>query len=576
MDNSMHQMYRDAKLLGRWRHARTSVVEQLAVLTKKRNRHIPGNNQPPAQPDYFPYYVLGIPSLIANIRFRSHEDIYWYRRPLTVATALFTLDEEILHFSIHLVITRSAIVQFPKTVICGCASWYQTRLYEHQLQQRHQPLSYLRSLTLISLRFLLYCTPPALLLLCQAVTALPAASFPLNLRGSSAAEEGFRSLVSIFSSYSDSWTLQNVDPTILGEYIFVGVGILCIIFYFRMPKSIKERRKDREYKASPAGQNPARNGEEKVKAKEKQTCVPGNDINRIWIDAIQKDRCTQTRESNNDCSESRKGSGRLEAGDRSLTFRASMPARYPELPPLTLTDATRRGLGSLKPRESHNFGENPNYHDEGFQYSPAHPGTSLSTPPSPFSSRFYNSSMKKVKSHKRSWSTPGAYQTFNASMGLELQSSVVSTTNFPLPTLRPVTPAETMSMPGTPLLASHDEEPLNSVTAYRYSRQYPQAPHDQNQQHQRAQSIALPEICPHTVLTSSQKNICTELDGAHKGLTQVESSVEAVGGQGHAGFQPVMIFEQGQSVTGQKWRRKVTVFRSEILERLEKEGLVIC
>ena len=416
----------------------------------------------------------------------------------------------------------------------------------------------------------------AFLLLCQVVIALPIASFALSLEGPGATGEGFRSPVSISSLYRHSRTLRNINPAILGVYIFVGAGILCIIFHLTMPKSIKEKRKDRDYKASPVGQNLAKNGEEKVEVKEKQTCVPGNEINRIWMDAVQKDRCAESGESNSDWSGLEKGSGRPEAGGRSLTFPTSTRTRYPALPPLALTDAIHRGRGPLKPRETHNFGENPNYHDEGFQYSSAHPGTTVSTPPSPFSSRFYDSSIKRVKSHKRSWSTPGAYQTFHASMGLEAQSSFVSTTHFPLPTLRPVTPSETMSTPGTPLLASHNEEPLNSVTAYRYSRQYPQAPCDHNQEYQRAQSITLPEVSPHTVLTPGRTSTCTGVGGAEQGLAQVGSSVEAVDGQRHAEFQPVTIFEQGQSVTGQKWRRKVTVFRSEILERLEKEGLVIC
>lgn len=407
----------------------------------------------------------------------------------------------------------------------------------------------------------------ALLLLYQVATALPTVSFGIYLEELPVAEEGFRSSVSIFGLYIDSRTLQNVDPTILGGYIVVGVGILCIIFYLRMPKSVKEKRKDREYTASLIGQNPVRSGEEKVQEKEKQKCIPGDEINRIWMDAIRKDKCTESRESNNDWREPGKGSRRLEVGGRSLTSPS-----YLALPPLALSDDTHRDLGPLKPRETHNFGENPNYHDEGFRYSPAHLGTSVSTPPSPFSSRFYDSSIKKIKSHKRSWSTPGAYQTFHASMDPEVQSSVVSTTYFPLPTLRPVTPPETVSTP-TPLLASHHEEPLDSVTAYRYSRQYPQVPYrNQLQQHQRAQST-LPEVSPHTVLTPGHTNTCI---GAGGEPTQVESGVEAVNDQRHAGFQPVMIFEQGQSVTGQKWRRKVTVFRSEILERLEKEGLVIC
>lgn len=418
----------------------------------------------------------------------------------------------------------------------------------------------------------------AFLLLCQVVTAFPTASVALSLEESSATEEGFRSPVSIFSLYTDPRALQKVDPTILGGCIFVGAGILCIIFHFRMPKSIKEKRKDREYKVSLVGQNPVRNGEEKVQVKEKPTCVPGDEINRIWIDAIQKDKCIESKEGSNDWSESRKGSGRPGVGGRSLTFPAPKPIRYPALPPLALTDPTHQGLRPLKPRETHNFGENPNYHDEGFQYSPAHPGTSVSTPPSPFSSRFYDSSIKKVKSHKRSWSTPtGAYQTFHASMGLEVQSSFVSTTHFPLPTLRPITPPETMSTPSTPLLASHNEEPLNSVTAYRYSRRYPQAPHDHNHNHnQQAQSITSLGASPHTVLASGHTNTCIGIDDVPKGLAQVGSSVEGVDAQRHAEFQPVMIFEQGQSVTGQKWRRKVTVFRSEILERLKKEGLVHC
>jgi len=424
----------------------------------------------------------------------------------------------------------------------------------------------------------LYTNFTAFLLLCQAVTALSIASFALSLEEPTATGEGPRSPVSIFSWYSGSSTSQNIVSAKLGGYIFAGVGILYIIFRLRMPKSIKERRKDRESKASPIGQNPARNGEEKIQVKEKQACAPGDEINRIWMDAIQKGKYTESRENGNGGGESEKESGRLEAGGHSLSFPASTAARQLTLPPLILTGATYQGLEQLKPLETHSFGENPNYHDEGFRYSPTHQGTSVSTPPSPFSSRFYDTNIRKVKSHKRSLSTPGAYQTFHASMGLEVQSSVISTTQFPLPTLRPVTPPETMSTPSIPPLASHNEEPLNILTAYRYSRRYPQAPHDQSQQHQPVESVPLREVSPHphTVLTPGHRNTCTELSGAQRGPMQAGLSVEVAGGQQHAGFQPVMIFEQGQSVTGQKWRRKVTVFRSEILERLEKEGLVIC
>lgn len=407
------------------------------------------------------------------------------------------------------------------------------------------------------------------LLIFQVVTAFPAESFAIPLPRSPAAQGDSGDRFPVSNLFSDSQTLPTIEPIKFGGYIIIGIGILFVIFQLRMPKTIKEKRRDRAYRASPMGLKFVGDAEEDVQANEKplQEYLPGYDVNKIWLDAIRKDRSTES--SSNDRSEPEKGRHEVGANDfMSLPTHVYSHRRCPTLPPLRLTEPSHRGPGPWETQESQKFGENPNYHDEGFQYSPTYPNTDMSTPPSPFSSRFYDSNIKKVKSHRRSKSLPSAYQTFQASMGF--QSNSVSSSHFPLPTLRPVTPPELMSIP--PLAATHQEEPLTHMSAYRYTRWYIQRPHDQQHQHVRAHSTPLPEVSPQRVSTPVNSTSSIGLDVIQEGQTE---TVEAQGARQDVKFQPVMIFEQGQTVTGQKWKRKVTVFRSEILERLEKEGLVI-
>lgn len=232
--------------------------------------------------------------------------------------------------------------------------------------------------------------------------------------------------------------------------------------------------------------------------------------------------------------------------------------------------------GPPAPLETHDFGENPQYHDDNYQYiSPA----SASTPPSPFSSKYYSAGIRKIKSHNRSPSSPKLVQSVQRA-ALEQRSSMAPNPQFPLPTLRPITPPETMSTPGSPVVAHNQEEDLGRMSLYEYSRHYPQpqgyhdydrhASHchdyyDYQHQHRRAQSVPL------AITNTGPSPINCEASALGQ-----EGSERGWDGQSGAEFRPVMVYEQGRSLTGQKWRRKVTVFRSEVLEKLEKEGLIVC
>lgn len=176
-------------------------------------------------------------------------------------------------------------------------------------------------------------------------------------------------------------------------------------------------------------------------------------------------------------------------------------------------------------------------------------------------------------------------------------TNFVSTSQFPLPTLRPqasqpaspsmssfpTTPRQ--SVPPSPttinpysvvsdhmpvddhISRGHDE--LEQAKCVRYWKQYPR----DSAHHGHARTRSLPSrALPNP--PNSFTNTVNESNGEHDSRSaQLEANSEELDDE------LVMIFEQGQSVvTGEKWkwRRKVTVFRSDVLEQLEKEGLVRC
>ena len=286
------------------------------------------------------------------------------------------------------------------------------------------------------------------------------------------------------------------------------------------------------------------------------------------------------------------------------TRPSSQRSRPPPPPAMNFNHQHSGGppLAPITPAESHDFGLNPQYHDEGFRYMPS---ASASMPPSPFSSRFHSNKIRKVKGHSRSSSTPKLAQSAQK-VAMEHRNSLAPAAQFPLPTIRPITPPEAMSTPGSPVHPHHDER-SREMRLYEYSRHYPQSQaykqydqphhhhhhgppdrdhsrhgppsHDQHHyrhelpdpnQHRRAQSVPLPMPAAQTP-TSSIRVVPTAYEE-----NQVGRRSRGAEERGEGEFQPVMIFEQGRSLSGQKWRRKVTVFRSEVLEKLEKEGLIAC
>lgn len=334
-------------------------------------------------------------------------------------------------------------------------------------------------------------------------------------------------------------------------HLVVIAGIVYIIIRFTMPKSVKERRLDREYKVSP---REARLGQcsnvlqEKGQIKEKPVQIPGGDINKIWVDAVRKGSGDESGDKQTQDPVIKIEPGTLNPANHSFTLSRTLSHGHPIPPPITFRD------------NSYNFGENPNYHDEAFHYNPTYQTSSISTPPSPFSSRFYSVNIRKVKGHRRSRSSPLSSRPYQTLQAIGFQSDANPTPQFPLPTLRPITP----STSETPLSASQDQESIDSTTICRYTKQYPQNP-----------QADLSRIRDHSTPPLDR---CENVPNTNTGLSIIEgarwsNNTNSIGNDGT--FQPVMIFEQGQSVTGQKWKRKVTVFRSDVLEKLEQEGLVL-
>ena len=408
-----------------------------------------------------------------------------------------------------------------------------------------------RSLKFTDPSFIIRLTLPLALLLSREVAALPKNS-PLG----GVAEDP------VHRSFFSNIQLPNADRFSVGVWIFFGIWALFIFCKRVMPKTLRERTVDRNHKVSPIGSHRAKDIQEK-EAKESHygEKFTGREINKIWIEAIQNDPGWERRQS----VEKEK---QRDFSAESSPFPSRTGSRHPELPPLMPINQYPASL--LLPHETYNFGDNPNYHDERFQYNPAPPTGSSSTPPSPFSSRFYPTKIKKVMGHRRSQSSPSAHPSGMHPPSKD-QRNFMSTTHFPLPTLRPITPPETMSTPGSPTLKHHEDDNLANMRAYQYSKHYTQAVHTSG--HYRAQSVPLTE--------STEKPV-TGAQSIHRALPTPEEEGQgmhtqrAISKREDGVFQPVIIFEQGQSLTGQKWRRKVTVFRSEVLDKLEKEGMVIC
>lgn len=181
--------------------------------------------------------------------------------------------------------------------------------------------------------------------------------------------------------------------------------------------------------------------------------------------------------------------------------------------------------------ETYDFGDNPHYYDNNTQFGlstpPPESPHALSISATPYVTNFQLSAPPRGHGHRRSWSTPSA-------TSIHSQTSYPDAAQYPIPTLQP--------------LASHAEElepRSGQFRAFQYVTQYPR----------------------HTQRTYAYTAPVTPAPS-----TPSTPNMYAGSEQNEAEFQPVMIYEQGQSVTGKKWRRKVTIFRSDIYHRLESEG----
>ena len=365
------------------------------------------------------------------------------------------------------------------------------------------------------------------------------------------------------------------DNLVVGVWLLIGLGIVFILRYFVMPKSIKEKRMAKDYRASPIGKLRVEGIQEGGGIEEKGKPMIDN-INRVWIDSVIKEGGSGPVERNDFHTNARSLTRKHDAvpvQTSSFSFPPRIPKRHPTLAPLKLTNAARASQepGSVLRSETHNFGENPQYHDDTFQYTSLYRISSVSNPPSPFSSRFCSTNVRKLTGHKRSLSTPTPYPTLEGLVSYP--SNFVASPNFPLPTLRPITPPDTVSAPATPHPLSKQES-LNTIDTVHYAMQDSQLP--QSQPYQRA--VSVPLLGPSTEPESKTRNQSVGISGAE----DTRENARAAGSTGstpsttNTGFQPVMICEQGQSASGQRWKRKVTVFRSEILDRFKENGVVRC
>ncbi|KAI5811302.1 hypothetical protein DFH27DRAFT_605405 [Peziza echinospora] len=317
--------------------------------------------------------------------------------------------------------------------------------------------------------------------------------------------------------------------------------LVLLTLHTRMPKYLKMKRPEKDCRPSPLSVDRPWQIEklqyvraEKIEDVAPEKAIPRKAINDIWIEAVQKGQAI--------------GAKRIKSWSESDHNDAPIGATAPACPPLA------------PGAETCNFGDNPSYHDDGFRPVPIDPQIMGSSPLPPISSianlHEYNS--RKASGHKRATSSP--QQVTNHARNTP--SHYPPPSQFPLPTLRPATPVTETPASNTHYETPHQrqQEPgPGQVSIFRYSRQYS---HKQFQQHRRA----------HSVPTAEGKVAPT---GALNG-GNTEGTNAASDGKQEEEFLPVMIFEHGQSVNGQKWRRKVTVFRSEVLQSLEKEGMIIC
>ena len=339
-----------------------------------------------------------------------------------------------------------------------------------------------------------------------------------------------------------------------------------------MPKSIKETRVVKDYKITPIS-TPRLKGIQRGGGTEEKEKPIMDSINRIWIDSVMKEGGPKPIERNAFHPNSKnlaQGRGAITTQTGSSSLFTRIPKRHPTPAPLTVTNAVRvrQGPESVLRSETHNFGENPQYHDDTFQYTSLYHISSLSNPPSPFSSRFCSNNVRKLIGHKRSLSTPTPYPTLDGLVSYP--SNSVASPHFPLPTLRPITPPDTMSAPSTPRPPSGGV--LLNAMNIDYTMHFSQLPRSRPLQ----RAVSVPLLGPSTELKPKTGNQSV-------GITGVEDTRENIGTVDPTGgilptssteFQPIMICEQGQSATGQRWKRKVTVFRSEILDRFKQHGVI--
>lgn len=349
----------------------------------------------------------------------------------------------------------------------------------------------------------------------------------------------------------------STNKLVISVYLLIGFCVFFIFKHFVMPKSTKNKRVVKDYSFN--GMQ-ARGG---IKEKGKPMI---DRVNRTWIDPVIKRGSGPIEHY-----EFQTNAKRLSQEHNAMTTQAccstSTPKRPPTLTPLTITNTVRinQGPEPVLRSEMHNFGENPQYHDDSFQYTSPDRTPSLSNPPSPFSSRFCSTNVRKLIGHKRSLSTPSPCTRLEG-----LPSNFVASPLFPLPTLRPITPPDTMSAPTTPHPNS-EEKSLNTMNPLHYAVQNSKLL--QVRPFQRAVSVPV-----FGTYTESKSKPCDQIVG-RPGTRRNASDTNSPGNTPSVtitDFQPVMICEQGQSATGQRWKRKVTVFRSDILDRFKQHGVLGC
>ncbi|KAF8467396.1 hypothetical protein BDZ91DRAFT_145620 [Kalaharituber pfeilii] len=373
--------------------------------------------------------------------------------------------------------------------------------------------------------------------------------YPANLDSS---ETNHQSSLNI--TLSTCLSIVNNFPTFC-LLLLLGVCLAHLLSTLIMPKTIRKKIFGREEKQD--RREPRMDGvttltelPKKEKAANHGDIVPDAsiaDINKILIEAAQKgcgEVATESEKSTVDAT-------------RTARFKKGFRARGQRRPQLPLL--------SLGCDDTYNYGENPAYHDNSFHYT--RPSFASSTPPPPLSSCSYATKIRKLSSHKRSLSLPTSNSTVPIISPLR---KFMSTSQFPLPTLRPATPPGVRSTPATPTTSAHD----GRLSVFHYSKNWSQGSrHHLQHLHCPTQSVAPVEDVTSAINGSRETMAETpvKIIEGEREITIEESAEDVVAG---SEFQPVMILEHGQTVAGQKWRRKVTVFSGELLERLQREGMM--